>query len=316
MADLSQIVRRLPPEQQEAMRRQMELRNPELFQRMRQPMNLAPLAELAVGMLPGAGDVMAAQESQQAGQRMADAFRAGDYGRAASSGLEALGLGLGALPFVPAMGGTMKAFHGTKSAPFERFDASNIGRGAGGNAMGHGVNLTSSSKAARGYGPTVLRTTVDVDDADLLRLDLPFSQQPPKVKDRLASLGLTPKEPEVVQAGEAVIVRSPGAPKKAHTVVKSGEFWRIALPGTNVEVGKYSSKDEAVKVARGMVGDPTGLKIYDALGGGRRAADALRGAGIPGGTYAASSTSAGLADPSATNFVIYDPDLIKIEGVE
>lgn len=59
------------------------------------------LAELALGVLPGSGDVMAAQDSGRYGRNMLQALGQGDYGRAASSGLMSLASGLGALPMVP-----------------------------------------------------------------------------------------------------------------------------------------------------------------------------------------------------------------------
>ena len=63
----------------------------------------APVANLALGILPGSGDVMAVQDSQRHGQRMADALRAGEYGKAVEAGLWSAAAGLGALPFVPAL---------------------------------------------------------------------------------------------------------------------------------------------------------------------------------------------------------------------
>src|SRR5688572_13394599 len=74
----------------------------------RDPARLQTLVQALVGMAPGAGDVMAAQDSQRAGQTMAQALAGGDYGRAASSGLESLAHALGALPMVPALGGMIK----------------------------------------------------------------------------------------------------------------------------------------------------------------------------------------------------------------
>lgn len=58
-------------------------------------------ANLVLGALPGSGDVMAAQESVMLGRDMSDSIRQGDYGAAASSGIQALTAGAGALPFVP-----------------------------------------------------------------------------------------------------------------------------------------------------------------------------------------------------------------------
>lgn len=70
------------------------------------------LAEGVLGALPGAGDALAARDSQIAGAQMAKALRQGQYGDAALSGAEALLNGLGALPAVPALGGMLKAFRG------------------------------------------------------------------------------------------------------------------------------------------------------------------------------------------------------------
>lgn len=67
------------------------------------------IAQILLGMAPGAGDVMSAMDSQRSGQGMVDAFRAGDYGRAASSGIEALGAALGALPGIPGFGAMMRS---------------------------------------------------------------------------------------------------------------------------------------------------------------------------------------------------------------
>lgn len=109
-----------------------------------------PMAELGLGMLPGSGDVMAMQESQEAGQKMADAWRAGDYGKAASSGIEATVLGLGALPMVPALGSMIKAWHGSPHV-FDAFDISRIGTGEGAQAYGHGLYFAENPKIAGYY---------------------------------------------------------------------------------------------------------------------------------------------------------------------
>lgn len=149
MPDLSQIVRRMPPEQQQALRDQMASRGyptrppTPLFENMRRPIP-APLAEMAAGMFnPFADAAIAARDSRQFGQEMADKFRAGDYGGAASSGLNALTSGIAMLPGIPAMGGMMKAarswnglandagdpltvYHGSHQK-FDRFDAGEFG---------------------------------------------------------------------------------------------------------------------------------------------------------------------------------------------
>ena len=68
------------------------------------------LAQFGLGLLPGSGDAMAAQDSQRFGQDMVNAARQHDFGRAASSGVQALVAGAGALPMVPFFGsGAMRA---------------------------------------------------------------------------------------------------------------------------------------------------------------------------------------------------------------
>lgn len=110
----------------------------------------SPMAEAILGVLPGSGDAMAAKESQQAGQAMADALRGGDYGKAASSGIEAAVLGLGALPMIPALGGMIKAWHGSPHS-FDAFDISKIGTGEGAQAYGHGLYFAENPKVAGSY---------------------------------------------------------------------------------------------------------------------------------------------------------------------
>lgn len=79
----------------------------ETIGRMAEPPSPA-IAAMLLGAAPGAGDAMAARDSQAAGQQMVDRFRAGDYGGAVGAGLESLGHGLGALPMIPAFGGMMR----------------------------------------------------------------------------------------------------------------------------------------------------------------------------------------------------------------
>ena len=61
---------------------------------------MAAIANTILGVLPGSGDAMAVKESQLFGQNMSQAFKKGDYGKAASSGLQSLLAGVGALPLV------------------------------------------------------------------------------------------------------------------------------------------------------------------------------------------------------------------------
>lgn len=58
--------------------------------------------------MPGAGDVIAAKDSAELGGRAAQSAKSGNYGDAALWGLQSLGAGLGALPFIPAVGGMVK----------------------------------------------------------------------------------------------------------------------------------------------------------------------------------------------------------------
>lgn len=58
--------------------------------------------------LPGAGDYIAARDSAELGGRAAESAKSGSYGDAALWGLQSLGAGLGALPFIPAMGAMTK----------------------------------------------------------------------------------------------------------------------------------------------------------------------------------------------------------------
>lgn len=73
------------------------------------------VAQLGLEMLPGAGDFAAARDSAQAGQEMVNSFKGGDYGGAASNALMSLGLGLGALPMIPALGGIVKRVDALRS---------------------------------------------------------------------------------------------------------------------------------------------------------------------------------------------------------
>jgi hypothetical protein len=109
MSDLARILGSLPPEQREALKQRLVQQGFDRINAMRSWTPPPQAAEMVTGMLPGAGDAMAAMDSQAAGQRMVNAFRGGDYSGAIGSGLEALGHGLGALPMVPAFMGTMKA---------------------------------------------------------------------------------------------------------------------------------------------------------------------------------------------------------------
>lgn len=139
----------------------------------KQPMNLgalAPVAEIGLGMLPGSGDVMAARDSQAAGQAMVDALRGGDYGRAASSGLEALGHGLGALPMIPAFGSMVKAFHGSPHR-FDAFDMSKIGTGEGAQAYGHGLYFAENPSIAGHYKDMLGTNRVLIDGKEATGLD-------------------------------------------------------------------------------------------------------------------------------------------------
>lgn len=145
MADLAQLIGSLPPDQREALKRQLVGK----FQTAEPPSWKPPqwVPEMAVGMLPGAGDAMSAMDSVSAGQRMADAWRAGDYGGAAGAGLEALGHGLGVLPFFPSM---VKAYHGSPHR-FDQFSLDKIGTGEGAQAYGHGLYFAENPKVAGSY---------------------------------------------------------------------------------------------------------------------------------------------------------------------
>ena len=61
------------------------------------------LAEGALSLLPGSGDVMSGMESVRAGSRMSEALRAGRFGEAAGAALESLGHGVGVLPLIPSI---------------------------------------------------------------------------------------------------------------------------------------------------------------------------------------------------------------------
>lgn len=84
-------------------------------------MELAP--QMAVEMLPGAGDAAAMRDSVKSGGDMVESFKGGDYGKAGSDAVSALAAGLGALPSVPHLGGVVKAYHGTVTKhPIEKFE--------------------------------------------------------------------------------------------------------------------------------------------------------------------------------------------------
>jgi hypothetical protein len=151
MADLANLIGSLPPDQREALKQRLVQQGYDRIAGMRQgwtPPQWAP--EMATAMLPGAGDAMAMRDSQQAGQRMVDAFRAGDYGGAAGAGLEALGHGLGALPMFPAFGAMVKAYHGSPHR-FDRFSMDKIGTGEGAQAYGHGLYFAENPAIAGHY---------------------------------------------------------------------------------------------------------------------------------------------------------------------
>lgn len=76
------------------------------------------------------------------------------------------------------------AYHGTRAAPFERFDPELIGS-ANGRADGHGYNLTSSMDYASEYG-SPMSVYVDVPKRSLARTNMPFHRDP-EIADRFAS---------------------------------------------------------------------------------------------------------------------------------
>jgi len=65
---------------------------------------------------------------------------------AANAGMAALGL----LPFVPAFGATVRAYHGSPH-DFDRFSVDKIGTGEGAQAYGHGLYFAESPDVAREY---------------------------------------------------------------------------------------------------------------------------------------------------------------------
>ena len=86
--------------------------------------NLPAIAELILGMMPGSGDAMAAQDAADYSGQTVESVRGGRYGEAAGNAALMLASGAGVLPFLPHVAGMSKS--AAKALPMD--DASRMSR--------------------------------------------------------------------------------------------------------------------------------------------------------------------------------------------
>lgn len=205
----------------------------------RDPARLRAMVDALLGAAPGAGDVMAAQDSQRAGQVMAQALAGGDYGRAASSGLESLVHALGALPMVPALAGVMK-----RAGDLPMDQASRMAR-------------------AREQGFDVDRRLYHATDADIHEFDLGAAGTGANVgnqRERAVFLTDSPDVADTYLGGAYVNTKSPDVQ------AKSG-----MQPETHGEIARYYNKGSNVVPA--FVRGADNFDVWDMGGGGYHSED-------------------------------------------
>lgn len=230
---------------------------------------------------------------------------------------------LGALPFIPSLGG-MTAFHGTphrftnatEDAPHGMFDLSKIGTGEGAQAYGHGIYLAENPGVAGSYkqqGDGNLYT-VDLPDEQIEKMldwDRPISEQP-YIVERLTG--------ETVPSVKALDAKK-----------RPDGSWDVKTDNGEIHVPEAKTAKEAKRIGaeeirswlaedllpddmRWMTGEEyatsSGLIGDDAEAVSAKLAEM----GIPGLRYLDANSRA--ADEGTRNFVVFDPSITKILGRE
>jgi len=246
----------------------------------------------------------------------------------------------------------MTAFHGTPhrfppepGAPLGRFKLEKIGTGEGAQAYGHGIYVAESKDVAGTY-KRQLSDTVEVPDGTphlekrIAQMAVTFGNDDPvkwlsKFFDKQAdhlSPALTPE-----------LARRVASKFDAGEFRPGGHVYKVDLPDTEIEkmldwdkpldddlvrrVAKKSTDDgifdgdidEAVELIQDFTGGGrNGRLLYEGLveqlGSQQAASGFLRELGIPGIRYLDGTSRK--AGEGTRNFVLFDPDVAKIIGVE
>lgn len=284
--------------------------------------------------LPGAELVTAAREGSELGSRILPALREGRYLAAAQAFGESTAAYLGAIPGIPALGGVIKAYHGTPHE-FDKFDMSKIGTGEGAQAYGHGLYFAENEGVAGQYrtalsksgplkvGDRELHEVTDDPDVQGLVSQVAGSIQRGEMKreDVLSfyrSQSAMPVPRAAAYGKAADILETYGAPSR-------GSLYHVELDVDHDELLDWDAplSQQSPKVREKLHeawlahsdddADKTGATIYNTLA---RTADRnevsrkLREAGIPGIRYLDAGSRG--AKEGTRNIVMFDDSKVRI----
>lgn len=247
----------------------------------------------------------------------------------ANAGMAALGL----LPFVPAFGATIRAYHGSPYN-FDKFSMDKIGAGEGSQAYGHGLYFAESPDVAREYQQRL----ANIDASEFDKIGIPakewnaatmFARTADATQAESAARDFanwTGREvtPDLVEAYRKTLSRR-GHFYEVDIDADPPDFldWDLPLSEQPKAWGVVKAKwDETLgdpEIIMGRLGlseKSTGRDLHQALSGYAQnqnsAANSLRDAGIKGIRYK-DAMSRG-KDGGSYNYVVFDDSLIDIKN--
>jgi len=326
-------------------------RNPPA-QNIEDPWTRSIMADLLVGMTPGAGTIMAGNDAAVFGKGVTEALAEGRYpaaaGNALLSGLSGLDAMLGG---VLPIGAGIKLFHGSPHK-FDTFDMSKIGTGEGAQAYGHGLYFAENPEVAGAYqaqlsGPFGnAQNTRSILDAlpDRLRSQDNARKLLTQIDDAINS-GDIKSASQYVDAFNVTDELVPAYRAAIDVFQDKGRLYTVDIPDESIErmldwdaplseqpkaiKEKLVNSDAGQKLKREYaefnagfsmeknewLGVSTGRDLYRAMGGDQvRASAALNELGIPGIKYYDGGSRA--AGSGTRNFVVFDDTLPKIRSRE